>query len=177
MELHAALSISKGLSLSSKEQTATALRIVQVIPSMDPTHGGSVASCLEMSREMARQGHTVSICTVAHIGSATMEGELGGGPEIRATREGRAPYGFSAKLLTLLGQNIRHADIVHIHGLYRFHLPAAAAVCRRCRVPYVVKPHGSLDPFLYRVRRWRKSIPEWLMIRPALRSAAALHFT
>ncbi len=160
MELHAALSISNGLSLSSKEQTATPLRIVQVIPSMDPTHGGSVASCLEMSREMARQGHTVSICTVGHIGSATTEGELGGGPEIRATRAGRAPYGFSAKLLTLLGQNIRRADIVHIHGLYRFHLPAAAAVCRRCRVPYVVKPHGSLDPFLYRVRRWRKSIPE-----------------
>jgi glycosyltransferase involved in cell wall biosynthesis len=41
----------------------------------------------------------------------------------------------------------------------------------------VVKPHGSLDPFLYRVRRWCKSIPEWLIVRPALRAAAAVHFT
>jgi len=176
MESRAPLDMFGGIC-SGKEQPGTPLHIVQVIPSVDPTRGGSVISCLQMSREMARQGHRVSICTVEGAGADATDGGLAEGVEIYGARENGAPYGLSAGLLRLLGQRIQGADIVHIHGLYRFHLPAAAALSRCHRVPYVVKPHGSLDPFLYRVRRWRKSIPEWLIIRPALAAASGVHFT
>ena len=88
-----------------------------------------------MSREMARHGHRVSICTTIEPGAVSSEGGLDCGVELRGARAGRAPYGLSTELVRLLTQSIEDADIVHIHGLYRFHLPAAVAVCRRYQVP------------------------------------------
>jgi glycosyltransferase involved in cell wall biosynthesis len=72
---------------------------------------------------------------------------------------------------------VREADLVHIHSLYLFHSWAAGTLCRRLRVPYIVRPHGTLDPYIHRRHRWRKRVMElWFQDR-VLRNAAAIHYT
>lgn len=87
---------------------------------------------------------------------------------------------FSMGLAKFLHQNVRRFDVVHIHGLYRFPQTYAAYCCRRAGVPYIIRPHGSLDPYLYaRSSRglWLKRIYERFFVLPNLNAAGAIHFT
>lgn len=46
--------------------------------------------------------------------------------------------------------------VVHFHGLWQ---PSHARLARACRVrgiPYVVSPHGMLEPWAWRHKRWKK---------------------
>lgn len=49
------------------------------------------------------------------------------------------------------------AQIVHFHGLWdRKHL-ALSTRCRRAGIPYVVSPHGMLEPWALRQKKWKKA--------------------
>jgi glycosyltransferase involved in cell wall biosynthesis len=76
-----------------------------------------------------------------------------------------------------LADAIPQADVVHLHSLYLFHDWAAGACCRRWAKPYILRPHGTLDPFIRRRHRWRKALLEALFQNEVLRRAAGLHYT
>jgi glycosyltransferase involved in cell wall biosynthesis len=46
--------------------------------------------------------------------------------------------------------------VVHFHGLWQPRFVRASAHCRRVRLPYVVSPHGMLEPWAWRHKRWKK---------------------
>ena len=83
----------------------------------------------------------------------------------------------SAGLGLWLRHHVRRFDVVHIHGLYQFHTTVAARYCRRADVPYVIRPHGALDPYHLRQHRWRKALVTSLAEGRAVRAAAAMHYT
>jgi len=71
---------------------------------------------------------------------------------------------------------VRYADLIFIHGIYVHPLLQAAILAMKHRVPYVLVPHGSLDPFAFTRRGGRKKV--WLSLyREVLfeRSAAVLY--
>jgi glycosyltransferase involved in cell wall biosynthesis len=78
-----------------------------------------------------------------------------------------------------LQQHIAEFDVAHIHGIYRYPPLVAARLARANRIPYVMRPHGSLDPYLLNKpqRRLPKRIHEWLFDFPAINDASAIHFT
>jgi len=45
---------------------------------------------------------------------------------------------------------------VHFHGLWQRNFPALARGCRRLGVPYLVSPHGMLEPWARRHKWWKK---------------------
>ena len=47
-------------------------------------------------------------------------------------------------------------DAVHFHGLWQRNFPALAAACRRENIPFVVSPHGMLEPWARRKKWWKK---------------------
>ena len=47
-------------------------------------------------------------------------------------------------------------DAVHFHGLWQRNFSALAAACRREGIPYVVSPHGMLEPWARRQKWWKK---------------------
>lgn len=72
---------------------------------------------------------------------------------------------------------VKDADIVHVHTLWN---PINAVVRRQCtrhRRPYVLMPHGMLDPYSLSVKRWRKALYLYLVERRNLSSAQRLIFT
>ena len=66
-------------------------------------------------------------------------------------------------------------DILHIHGLWEPVCKAAADVAREAGVPYVIAPHGMLDPWSLSQRRLKKQIALALGYRRMLNGAAFLH--
>ena len=134
-----------------------------------------------MAQALARRGHEVTIATTDFSPSF-------GRARPQVPQEPRVdlrvfPLGFPARWLAsrplrrALPELVRAADLAHIHSLYLFHSWAAGTICRRIGVPYIVRPHGTLDPFIHRRRRWRKRIMELWFQNRLLRNAAAIHYT
>ena len=46
--------------------------------------------------------------------------------------------------------------VVHFHGLWQRNFPAVARECRQRGIPYVVSPHGMLEPWARRKKWWKK---------------------
>jgi len=87
---------------------------------------------------------------------------------------------FSAGVARFLHANARKFDLIHVHGLYRFPPSYAARYARKAGIPYIIRPHGSLDPYLY-ARSSRslalKRLYERLVDLPNLHGASAIHYT
>jgi glycosyltransferase involved in cell wall biosynthesis len=160
------------------------MRILHVIPSLAMRHGGPPKAAQELCRELVRVGHEVTIFTTNLDGSQRLDvpvdrpirGEDGVVRWYFATQRSGL-YGVSMSLIRALRRNIRNFDVVHIHTLYRFTSTVAAHYCRREGVPYILRPHGTLDPFLFHRHRLRKRIYEALFETRNIKNAAAVHFT
>ena len=83
----------------------------------------------------------------------------------------------SPDLWSALRRRIDRFDLVHVHSLYLFHSAVGPALCRKRGVPYIVRPHGTLDPVIWNRRRWRKSLAERLFETKNLARCTAVHFT
>jgi glycosyltransferase involved in cell wall biosynthesis len=136
-----------------------------------------------MARAVAKLGHEVAIYTTDRELDPAERLPLGEkvtrhGVEIRVFPQ-QAPrvLATSWPLYRALEEAIPRADVVHIHSLYLFHDWAAARIARRAGVPYLVRPHGTLDPFLWKRHRARKRVVEALFQNRVLRQATAIHYT
>ncbi len=87
-------------------------------------------------------------------------------------------YKVAPGMVPYLLKHVREYDAVHIHALFSFAPVAAALIARRARVPYVVRPLGTLSRYgVGTRRRWLKRLSIALIEGPILRHAAAIHFT
>jgi glycosyltransferase involved in cell wall biosynthesis len=141
------------------------MKILQVVATLAPRQGGPSIACPELSRELVRQGHQVSIYTSDVDGPGHLKVPLDrpvvdNGVEIHYFRGWSEPsrYMFSLSMWRALDETVAEFDIVHIYSVFGFSSSATAYWCRKRGVPHIVHPHGSLDPFLRRRHRGRKWI-------------------
>ena len=82
--------------------------------------------------------------------------------------------------LTAAGAEVRdgepdaRTELVHFHGLWQWRYHAIARRCRERGVPYVVSPHGMLEPWAWAHKAWKKRPYYHLFEKRFLRGAAAL---
>lgn len=157
-----------------------AIRIVHVIASIAAATGGPARAVADMARAVAARGHDVSIYTTDR--DMTDAERAAPAPDDGVARhvfaQGHpAAFATSWPLARALDEAIPAADIVHIHSLYLFHVWYAARVCRHAGVPYLLRPHGTLDPFLWKRSRFKKRLVELAFQNRVIRNAAALHYT
>ena len=68
----------------------------------------------------------------------------------------------------------RSVDLVHAHGLWDGAVVAGERLARKAGCPFVVSPHGMLEPWAFRHNRLKKCLPWHLWERRALASADVL---
>jgi glycosyltransferase involved in cell wall biosynthesis len=68
-------------------------------------------------------------------------------------------------------------DLIHCHGLWTFHSLAVPSYCRKTNTPYIVSPHGMLEPWVWRYHAWKKRPIWWLWEKRFLRRASLLMAT
>jgi len=161
------------------------MKILHVIGSLAACHGGPSKACVEMAQALVDRGHDVDVFTTDQNGSGK---RMDVPTNVPVKKGGVTVYYFRAQTLrgwpcvsyalwNALKDKISEYDIVHIHSLYLFHGMAAAFHCRKYGVPYLIRPCGALDPYLYKRHHWRKAICDMLFEKRDIKNAAAMHFT
>ncbi len=70
--------------------------------------------------------------------------------------------------------NRNDRELIHFHGVWQPVFLKVFAHCRRARIPYVVSPHGMLEPWAWRHKRWKKWPWFYLVERRHLAGATRL---
>jgi glycosyltransferase involved in cell wall biosynthesis len=163
------------------------LRILHVQETLSPRFGGPASVLPQLTEAQVSAGHEVVIATT----NADYPRGIYREPGWDALSNGKVPVLYapveyeplrvSLGLARYLRRHLTTFDIVHIHGLYRFPTTIAARLCRHYSTPYIIRPHGSLDPFLHsrstRGRiRLKRQYERWLDL-PNLNAAGAIHYT
>jgi glycosyltransferase involved in cell wall biosynthesis/SAM-dependent methyltransferase/uncharacterized protein YbaR (Trm112 family) len=156
------------------------MRILHVMPWLAPRYGGPAVSTPKIVAALSSLGHDVEIVATDADGRGVVDAPTGrrvdwaGAAVTFHPRSWPRRYLVSWPLLRDLWQRSSQFDVVHIHCLYRFHTIAAVLAARHARVPYVIQPNGSLDPWHRRRRRRAKSVYHALIEDSNLRGSAAV---
>jgi len=160
------------------------MKVLHVIPSLSPARGGPGIVLRQTMESLAARGITAHVATTDDDGAhARAEVPYGagvaesGGVCFYFPRQTRF-YSFSWPLTVWLRRHIAEYDVVHIHALFSYPSTAAAWLARRNRVPYVLRPLGTLAQWGLSSRR--PLLKRWslrLIERPMLKHAAAVQAT
>lgn len=159
------------------------MRILHVIPAIAARYGGPSAAITAMCAHLRARAIDAVIATTDADGDGRLDVPLDrettweGVPTWFFKRDFSEAFKYSRGLSQWLSRHVRDFDVVHIHA-WLSHAPLAAArVCRRDGVPYIVRPLGTLASWSLGRKAWRKRFLLSVAGRSALHDAAAIHCT
>ena len=153
------------------------MRILNIIHSVNPVHGGPAEGLRQLVRANESLGHQHEVLTLDAPGSEWFKGFPA---PLHPAGPSHLGYGFTPRLVPWLEMHGRDFDAAVVHGLWQYHGLAARRVLRRLGVPYFVFCHGMLDPWFKRTYPL-KHLKKWLYWPwgeyRVLRDASAVLFT
>lgn len=158
------------------------MKMLHVIASIAPRYGGPSSVVVHLCRKMAKLGHEATIFTTNINGKENLNVPLDRPVYTDGVKVRYFPvqwpryYTVSLPLGRALAKDTSKFDIIHIHSIYSFHTLVASHYCRKFNVPYLIRPHGSLDPYLTERHPVRKRVYTLLFLQRDLDRAAAIHF-
>lgn len=155
------------------------MKILHVIDSVFKAGGGTSEVVPRLCEALVAAGQSVRLVTGG--GEAPSNAALKAcekGVDIRFCPTKRIPY-FSFLRATEQFKNELHAgaawaDIVHVHGLWQDPSWVAIKRTRHEGKPYLMQPHGFLEPERLKISKWKKRIVGSLIERPNLNLAACV---
>ncbi|MHA6641617.1 glycosyltransferase [Mesorhizobium sp. A623] len=153
-------------------RSGTDVRVGMLVGSISTSSGGVSEAVRSLSLALRRQpGVSVDIFSLGAPGDDNRD--FGDIPVHLARAIGPASFGFAPELDRLL---LRHRiDVLHVHGLWMYPSIAARSWARRTGRPYVVSPHGMLDPWALNNSAWKKRLARVVFEDRHLKNAAILH--
>jgi glycosyltransferase involved in cell wall biosynthesis len=153
------------------------LRILHVVQSVNPLGGGPIEAIRQMAASHRALGDSLQIASLDPPGSTYLAF-----PEVpvEPLRRFWIDRFFPLSLLRWVLAHHHHFDAVVVNGIWDFHLLATFLAVRGSDTPFLVFPHGMLDPW-FRRRYPLKHLKKWLFwpwaMYPPLRHADAVCFT
>jgi glycosyltransferase involved in cell wall biosynthesis len=130
------------------------VKILQVIPYLNPKRGGDVNVCYNLSINLAKRGHRVTILTTDfELDTEFVDKLRQCGTEVISFHcvSTTGLFLFSPSMGKWLARNSASYDVIHLHD-YRSYQNAVVGRCvRKNRTPLVLQAHGSL-PRIYSKR-------------------------
>lgn len=135
-----------------------------------------MSACVEMALALKNLGHQPTLVSFDDPASPFLSAlplEL----SIRAIGPGKGAWGAIPNLAGRLSGLA--ADVVVLNGLWLFSTTAVARWARHNKIPYVLFPHGMLDPYFKRFwfKHLKKTIYWWLFEARTLARAACVCYT
>lgn len=155
-------------------------RILHLIPYMHPSAGGPPMVVERWCHGTLERGWSVRVVTT----DAYSEND----PDWPHACAGRLPidivrhlgprgFGYGTALKSVFQRRLSDCDLVHVHNCWGYTNQLALRECVRRGIPYVVSPHGMLDPHSMARKSWKKRLYGGLFEWRSLRQAAAMVFT
>jgi glycosyltransferase involved in cell wall biosynthesis len=151
------------------------LRILHVVHTLGRESGGPAEVVLRSSEALQALGHHVEIVSLDQPGAVTAPDHL----RVHPLGLGGS-YRFTPKLCPWLQEHHARFDAVLVNGLWQYQGWGTHRALRGTRTPYIVFPHGMLDPWFrrtYPFKHVKKQCYWWLREQHVLRDAAAVSFT
>ncbi|MBD2499783.1 hormogonium polysaccharide biosynthesis glycosyltransferase HpsP [Anabaena azotica] len=162
------------------------MKILQIVPSISLVYGGPSQMVLGLAPALAKAGAEVTVITTDSNGDSGQK-PLDVPLNVPIKQDGYeiiyfrcSPfrrYKFSLDLLKWLNIHAHEYDIAHIHALFSPVSSAAATVCRQKKLPYILRPLGTLDPADLQKKKQLKKLYVEIIERRNLAGATAIHFT
>lgn len=153
------------------------MRILQVISSADPRHGGPIECVRQLAVAHGRLGHTTDVVTADDPALPVL---ADCGLTVHALGPPASHYSYSPRLAPWLEAHAHEYDVVLVNGLWQYTSYAVWRVMKDHPTPYFVFPHGMLDPWFKRAYPL-KHLKKWLFWPwcdyRVLRDARAVLFT
>lgn len=155
------------------------MRVLHVISSLDAAAGGTTAFVRGLAVAQAKAGLRVSVLSTWSGEMPADNAAFLNGAGVTTTLVGPATGRFARhpQLGAEIESAVAKADVVHVHAMWEEAQHRAARAARKWKVPYVISPHGMLDPWSLRQSKWAKRFVLAWRVRSNLKHAAALHFT
>jgi glycosyltransferase involved in cell wall biosynthesis len=164
------------------------LQILHVLPIVSTRAGGTVAFAGPAARELIARGHNARIIatnlalapgarpqrTIRHDEIHSVVNGLE--HSLYPTRRPRRLL-YSPAMRRALDVDVAEADVVHLHSLWLHPQYAGWKAAAAAGRPYVVSPHGALDPALRGRGRVRKAATMLAWQRHMLEGARLIHVT
>lgn len=129
------------------------MRILRVIPSMDPITGGPCEGVRNSIAELKKIGVTNEVISMDNPDAHFINVD---DFSLHAVGPGKSVWNYTSLLTPWLEKNINRFDAVIVHGLWLYHSYATQVFFRRFKrvkrnrnqIPRLyVMPHGMLDPY------------------------------
>ena len=153
-----------------------------LIPALGTVYGGPSKMLPLLAAALGRRGLSVDLVTTDANGAETLDVPVGcwtqkDGYRLRYFRRlGRTEYKVSVSLVAWLTRHVAEYDLVHVHSDFNFPVLTTAVTCRWRNVPYLLTPHGMLEPWALGYKAWKKRLYyQWIERPLVLRGARALH--
>ncbi len=158
------------------------MHIFHVVYTLDPNGGGPPTYVPRLATAEARLGHDVEVFAEEHATRVSAIDDflshVDGYDAVKTHRftfESAMQRNRATEMVNAIVSALPRADIVHLHGVWQPLLGKVAAACRKSGTPYVLSPHGMLDPYSLNQKALKKKIAMMLVTRKLLNGAAGLH--
>ena len=136
--------------------------------------GGGVFEAVVAQADLLRDlGAVPVVLALDDVYGAEDEPRFGGAEVVRSRVRGPRQFGFAPTLAAQL--QAAWLDCLHLHGIWMYPSRAGADWARETGRPYLISPHGMLDPWITRRGRWKKALARAGYERAGWRAATAFH--
>jgi glycosyltransferase involved in cell wall biosynthesis len=152
---------------------STPLRIGIVTSAASRLNGGVFEAVVEHCKMLREIGMEPTVFALADAFSEEDRHRFEGIPVSTAKVWGPASIGIAPRLV----RNLLLADLdcVHLHGIWMFPSLAATIWAKITKKPYLISPHGMLDPWITARGRLKKAAAEVGYERASWRAAHLFH--
>lgn len=153
------------------------MNVLHFIASIDPATGGPVEGLRQRCNIYRAAGYHVEI---ASLDSPEFVQTLDFPAKLIGLGPGRGTYGYTARAVPWLKENVRNFDVVFVNGVWNYNTLAAYRALAGTDIPWAIFTHGMMDPYFKRqfpLKHLKKSLYWHTQLAKAFRSATAVLFT
>lgn len=156
------------------------MRVLFVTPYLGASYGGTSKVVVELAMSLGQHNVSVDVISTNANDGKTLNVEL----QTWITCNGYRVQYFSAwhksdlvlssTMFCWLFQHIKDYDLVHTHTLFSPLITLTHSLCSFFRKPYIITPHGMLEPWALAYKAWKKKLYYAQFEQPALSKAKAI---
>jgi len=135
--------------------------------------GGVFESVVAQARLIRDQGGIPHVFALDDADARQDRERFEGCPVSLARVVGPRQIGYAPRLSAML--DAANLDCLHLHGIWMHPSLAGAIWASRSGRPYVISPHGMLDPWITARGRWKKALARLCYERESWRRANRFH--
>ncbi|MHC5757585.1 glycosyltransferase [Nostoc sp.] len=159
------------------------MKILFIAPYIGATYGGTSKIVTELVEAIGCLGVSVYLVTTHANGSKNLDVPLNEWINQKCYRVQyfdcwyRDDFIISPSLISWLFKNVNNYDIVHSQTVFAPMISVAHSICKYFHIPYIVTPHGMLEPWALSYKAWKKRIYYKVFENPVIQNSNAIQAT